>query len=110
MEDLRNQLGIEDDKPIPADYNIPYFVHQENMNRMDMSHKRVEKWLIAVCIVIFVALIGTNGYWIWNESQYEDVVTTVTQEATSDGGGSATINGDNAGAVFYGESETNGNN
>lgn len=109
MEDLRKQLGIEDDKPIPADYNIPYFVHQENMNRMDMSHKRVEKWLVAVCIVIFVALIGTNGYWIWNESQYEDVVTTVTQEATSDGG-SATINGDNAGAVFYGESKTDGDN
>lgn len=110
MDNLREQLGIENDKPIPADYNIPYFVHQENMNRMDMSHKRIEKWLIGFMIALFIALVGTNAYWIWNESQYEDVVTTVTQETSSEGGGDAILNGDNAGAVFYGESEANGNN
>lgn len=110
MDNLREQLGIENDKPIPADYNIPYFVHQENMNRMDMSHKRIEKWLIGFTIALFIALVGTNAYWIWNESQYEDVVTTVTQETSSEGGGDAILNGDNAGAVFYGESEANGNN
>lgn len=107
MEDLRNQLGIEDDKPIPADYNIPYFVHQENMNRMDMSHKRVEKWLVALCVVIFIALIGTNGAWMWYESQFIDEVT-VTQETTSENG-DAIIHGENAGATIYGQGKA-GNN
>lgn len=108
MEDLRNQLGIEDDKPIPADYNIPYFVHQENMNRMDMSHKRVEKWLVALCVVIFIALIGTNGAWMWYENQFEDVVTE-TYTAETDQGGTAIANGDGS-VVVNGESDIHEDN
>ena len=71
--------NLEEKKPIPADYNIPYFVHQDDMNKLDQSHKRVEKWLIGFAIALFVALVGTNVYWIWNENQYVDEVT-VTQE------------------------------
>ena len=77
-KDLKQTLGVDENKPIPADFNIPYFVHQDDMNRLDMSHKRVEKWIIGFAIAIFIALVGTNAYWMWNESQYEDVV--VTQE------------------------------
>ena len=103
MDNLREQLGIENDKPIPADYNIPYFVHQENMNRMDMSHKRIEKWLITLCIIIFVALIGTNGAWLYYESQFEDVVTE-TYTAENDQGGTAIANGDGT-VTVNGESD-----
>ena len=114
MDNLKEQLGIDNDKPIPADYSIPYYVHQDEMNRMDQSHKRVEKGIITASLVIililFGAFVGTNAYWVWNEHQYEDVVTTVTQETSSEGGGDAIINGDNAGAVFYGKSKTNSNN
>ena len=108
-KNLKNELGIEESVPIPADYKIPYFVHQDDMNKLDLSHKRVEHWMFGFAIFIFVTLILTNAYWIWNESQYEDVTTTVTQESASEGGGDAIINGDNAGAVFYGEGETDNN-
>lgn len=109
-KELKQELGIDENKPIPADYNIPYWVHAEDMNRLDNSHKRVEKWIIGFAIALFVALVGTNIYWIWNEAQYEDIVTTVTQETSSEGGGDAIINGDNAEAVFYGESKTDSDN
>lgn len=109
-KELKQELGIDENKPIPADYNIPYWVHAEDMNRLDNSHKRIEKLIIGFAIALFVALVGTNIYWIWNEAQYEDIVTTVTQETSSEGGGDAIINGDNAGAVFYGESKTDSDN
>ena len=82
MDNLREQLGIENDKPIPADYNIPYFVHQENMNRMDMSHKRIEKWHLGIIVLLIVLLVGTNLYWVYYENQFVDEVT-VTQETPS---------------------------
>lgn len=72
--------------------------------------ERQVKRLFILCIILFIALVGTNAYWIWNESRYEDVVTTVTQETTTDGGGDAIINGENAGAVFYGTRKADDNN
>ena len=102
---LKDELNIENDKPIPADYQIPYFVHQDDMNKLDMSHRRVEKWLLALCIAIFIALVGTNAYWIWNENQYMDEIT-VTQDLDSGEGGNAIIND---GVHFYGKSDTNNN-
>lgn len=102
---LKDELGLDKDKPIPADFKIPYFVHQDDMNRLDLSHKRVEKWLVVICIIIFVALIGTNTYWIWNENQYMDEIT-VTQDLDSGENGNAIIND---GVHIYGESKTNDN-
>lgn len=64
---------------IPADYNIPYFVHQDDMNKLDQSHKRIEKWLIGFMVAMFITLVGTNVYWIYYENQFQDEVT-VTQE------------------------------
>lgn len=105
-------MNLEEKKenPIPADYQIPYFVHQDDMNKLDQSHKRIEKWLIGFAVALFIALVGSNAYWIYYESSFEDVSTTVTQETSSEGGGDAIIHGENAGVVYYGESETNGNN
>lgn len=77
-KELKQELNLDVTQPIPADYNIPYFVHADDMNKMDMSHKRIEKWILAFAIVIFIAFVGTNVYWLWNESQYEDIV--ITQE------------------------------
>lgn len=98
----------EERKPIPADYNIPYFVHQDDMNKLDQSHKRVEKWLFGFAIALFVALVGTNVYWIWNENQYEDIVTE-TYTAETDQGGTAIANGDGS-VVVNGESDLHKNN
>ena len=41
--------------------------------------RQVKRWFI-ICVVIFTALALTNGFWIWRESQYEDVITEITQE------------------------------
>lgn len=106
--ELKKELGIDEDKAIPADFKIPYFVHQDDMNKMDMSHKRVEKWLLTLCIIVFVALVGTNGAWMYYESQFEDVVTE-TYTAETDQGGTAIANGDGS-VVVNGESNLHENN
>lgn len=79
MDDLKKNLGMEEDTPIPADYKIPYFVHQDDLNRLDHSHKRVEKLLFIICLIIFLAFVGTNVWWIYYENSFVDEVT-VTQD------------------------------
>lgn len=69
--------------------------------------ERQVKRLFVLCILLLVFLVGSNLAWIIYENQFEDVSTVVTQETNSEGGGDAIIHGDNAGAVFYGQSETN---
>lgn len=108
MDNLRKELGLDENTPIPPDYNIPYFVHQDDMNKMDMSHKRVEKWLFVLCMVIFLALVATNAFWIHYENSFEDVVTE-TYSAETDNGGTAIANGDGSVSV-NGESELYKNN
>lgn len=54
---------------------VPYFMHEEIMARQERNTKR----LFVLCIIIFVALIGTNAAWIWYENQFIDEVT-ITQE------------------------------
>ena len=107
-EYLRKELGIDSDKPIPADYEIPYFVHQDDFNRLDQSHKRIEKWILGFAIALFVALVGTNVAWIIYENQFEDVVTE-TYTAETDQGGTAIANGDGT-VTVNGESDLHKNN
>ena len=76
---LKDDLNIENDKPIPADYQIPYFVHQDDMNKLDMSHKRVETWHLGIIVLLIILLVGSNLWWIHYENQFEDTVT-VTQD------------------------------
>lgn len=72
--------------------------------------ERQVKRLFILCIIMFIALVGSNIAWIVYENQFEDVSTVVTQETSSEGGGDAVINGEHAGAVFYGESKTDSHN
>ena len=80
--------------------NIPFVVHEAEVTRLDKTIKR----LFVLCIILIVIAVGTNAYWIWNESQYEDIVTTVTQEVDGSDGGNATIND---GVHINGESKAN---
>lgn len=86
--------------------DVPYLTHEEEVVRME---RNVKRWFIG-WIITFIALIVTNFGWVLYENQFEDVTTTVSQETSSEGGGDAIINGENAGAVIYGESKTNGDN
>ena len=84
-----------------APETIPYLVHESHVARLERTIKRL--WIL--CIIIFIALIGTNAYWIWYESQFEEEV--ITQEMTQDvdtGDGDATVNGAVTG-IDYGTSE-----
>ncbi len=105
---LKEELGIDENSKIPADYKIPYFVHQDDMNKLDQSHKRIEKWILGFAIAIFVALVGTNVAWIIYENQFEDVVTE-TYTAETDQGGTAIANGDGT-VTVNGESDLHENN
>lgn len=54
---------------------IPYYVHEGIMARMERTIKRL--WIL--CIIIFLAFVISNGAWIWYENQFMDEVT-ITQE------------------------------
>ena len=80
--------------------NIPYFVHEGIMARMERTIRRL--WIL--CIILILLLAGTNGAWIWYENQFIDEVTTeVTQDVDSEGTGNAVIND---GVHINGESKT----
>ena len=84
---------------------VPYIVHEGDMARLERTNKRL--WILSILLVIL--LVGTNGGWIWFESQFEDVVTTETSQEVDQGvdtgNGSATVVG--IGSI-YGEAETEG--
>lgn len=80
--------------------NIPYFVHEGIMARMERTIRRL--WIL--CIILVLLLTVTNGAWIYYESQFEDVVSTeISQDVNSDDGGNAVIND---GVHINGESKT----
>ena len=83
-----------------APESIPYFVHEGMMARQERHIKRL--WIL--CIIIFLALVGTNAGWIIYEAQFEDVVT-VTQETPS--GNNSYIGRD--GDITYGTADYNKN-
>lgn len=84
---------------------IDWTYHEADMARMERINKRL--WIaLLVVILLFTA---SNAFWIWRESQYEDVVTTetVTQESDAKDGGTAIVN--NGGDLKYGESSADSN-
>ena len=78
---------------------ITYFQHEEILSRMERTNKRL--WIL--CIILIVALLGSNASWIYYESQFEKF--EIQQEASSEGGGNAFVN--NGGDFNYGASEAN---
>ena len=69
---------------------VPYIVHEGTMARAEIMIKRL--WI--TILLLIVLLVGTNGLWIWYESQFQYYQTTqeVTQE--SDYGDNSFIGGD----------------
>lgn len=69
--------------------NIPYFVHEGDMTRMERSNKR----LFVVIIILIAALILTNGAWFYYESQFEEVVTMIEAEQEAEDGSNYIVGG-----------------
>ena len=55
---------------------IPYIAYEAAQSRLERIIKRL--WITTIILIIL--LVGSNGLWIWYESQFEDVETTITQE------------------------------
>ena len=82
-----------------APANVPYIVHEASMASMERQIKRL--WITV--LVLIVMLVATNGAWIWYESQFSDIETTI--EAEQDGSGVNIVSG---GDLEYGaESKDN---
>ena len=75
---------------------IDYIVHESILARQERNIKRL--WIL--CIIIFMALVGTNAGWLWYESQFVDEV--VTQDVDT-GDGAAIVSG--IGDIAYGTSK-----
>ena len=78
---------------------IPYIVHESSMSRMERTNKRL--WIL--CIIMFLALVGTNAGWIYYESQFID---TVVEQDVDTGEGDAVISG--VGDIIYGANKAEG--
>ena len=55
---------------------VPYIVHEGMMARAERTAKRL--WI--TILLLIVLLVGTNGAWIWYQSQFEDVAISQENE------------------------------
>ena len=90
-----SKKGLQDMK------DVPYIVFETELARLE----RIIRRMFVLAVVSIVLLVGTNAYWLYYESQFEEVETTVTQDLNSEDGDAIIndgvhINGD--------ESEANG--
>ena len=56
--------------------DVPYIVHEVAVARLERVIKRM--WVLVLSLIIL--LVASNGAWIWWESQYQTIETTITQE------------------------------
>lgn len=88
------------------DKYISIYTHEAETARLERIIKRL--WILA--IIIFLALIITNGAWLYYESQWEvveETTETVTQNVKASGDSDAVLAG--IGDAFNGgEGETDG--
>ena len=77
-KEVKDMANCETCKKVQnAPESVPYIVHESSMARMERQIKRL---LITILILIFL-LVGTNGAWLYYESQRETIYQEVTQEA-----------------------------
>ena len=77
---------------------MPIAQHEKDQNRL-MS---VIKLLIVVIVLLVVVSVGSNAFWIWRDSQYEDVVETEEIIVDAEDNGTANYIG-NDGDIYNGE-------
>ena len=56
--------------------DVPYIAHEGAVARLERVIKRM--WVLVLALIIL--LCASNAAWIWWESQYETIETTITQE------------------------------
>lgn len=66
-----------------------------------LAGQTINRLWIALILTI-ILLFGSNAWWVWRDSQFEDVVTTQTVEQETDGGGDNSF----VGGDYYGSAES----
>ena len=67
---------------------IPYIAFESATSRQERTIKRL--WIL--CLVLIIALLGTNAGWIYYESTFEEVSVTQEVDATSEGNSDLKLN------------------
>ena len=57
--------------------------------------------MVRVIVLLVVLIFASNAFWVWRDSEYEDVVTRTQIEQDTEGGGNNYV----VGGDFNGESE-----
>ena len=83
------------------DKSIPFYAHEGVVSRMERANRRL--WIL--CMILVLLLAGTNGAWVYYESQFTDETLAVTQDVDS-GDGDAIVND---GVHINGESTADSN-
>ena len=55
---------------------VPFIVHEGMMARAERTAKRL--WI--TILLLIALLVGTNGAWIWYQSQFEDIAISQENE------------------------------
>lgn len=84
---------------------MPIAQHEKDQNRL----MGIIKSLIAVIVILIVLFVGSNTFWIWRDSQYEDVITTEEIVVDADDNGNANYIGQD-GNIYNGEDNSKENN
>lgn len=97
-----NKKGNLEYKPeeLTPPESVDYFIYRTDLER---EHRHATWWR-NFCICVLAVLAICVVWFFWRESQYEDIV--ITQEASTEGGGNAILNGTADGDIsYYGYSE-----
>ena len=80
---------------------IPYIVYEQS----EVRHERTIKRLIVALIIAIIAIVASNGAWLYCWMQYDYVETETSVELESDEGNANYIG--NNGVINNGKSEGN---
>lgn len=78
------------------------------LDLIEAEHKTEKKRLWIALLIVFVAFVLTNAFWLNREFQYEDVV--MTQTVSADEANNVALNGVGTGELNYYGSESNPDN
>lgn len=83
--------------------NIPYVAYESSQVRLERMNRRM--WIL--CLVLILALLGTNAGWLYYENQFVDEVS-VEQDAEWDDNSQVILNA-TGGVNINGESTSKSN-
>lgn len=96
-----------DEKNKVANYSVPFFVHEEDMARIEKIYLKELFWKNIIILVLALMFVISNLLWLYREINMETVEIQQDISAESTDGSDVvlyTVGGD-----YYGESEDSSN-